>query len=144
MTGIALATVDGNVVAKARCKTVQGQLDSVLADLDGNPATPETVGTLRGGIHADFEFRDFSLAASGVLPAVQFYTATAEYTLPDSSVVRGINTGVFDVITGELTEFTTFTAKNGIEGDFGRITVSGTFDFAAGVGDSRFRGYVCF
>jgi hypothetical protein len=123
---------------------VSGHLDSAAADLDGNPATLETVGTLRGGIQADFEFRDFSPAPSGVLSAVQFYTATAAYTLRDGSVVSGINTGVFDGVTGDVTEFTTFTAKDGIAGDFGRIIVSGTFDLTAGVGKSYYHGHVCF
>jgi hypothetical protein len=144
LTGIALATVGSSVLAKPKCKTVNGHLDSAAADLDGNPATLETVGTLRGGIQAHFQFRDFSPVPSGVLSAVQFYTATAEYTLQDGSVVSGINTGVFDGVTGEVTEFTTFTAKDGIAGDFGRIIVSGAFDLAAGVGDSDYRGHVCF
>jgi hypothetical protein len=30
---------------------------------------------------------------------------------------------VFDAVTGEVTEFTTFTAKDGLAGDFGRILV---------------------
>ena len=144
MVGITWATVGSNGVAPPGCKTVIGHLDSAAADLDGNPATLETVGTLRGGIQADFEFRDFSPVPSGVLSAVQFYTATAEYTLRDGSVVSGINTGVFDGVTGEVTEFTTFTAKDGIAGDFGRIIVSGAFDLAAGVGNSNYHGHVCF
>lgn len=144
MTGIAWATVGSHVGAPPGCNTVYGHLDSAAADLDGNPATLETVGTLRGGIRADFEFRDFSPVPSGVLAAVQFYTATAEYTLRDGSVVSGINTGVFDGVTGDVTEFTTFTAKDGIAGDFGRIIVSGAFDLAAGVGKSHYRGHVCF
>jgi hypothetical protein len=144
MTGIALATVGSPGGAPPGCQTVTGQLDSAAADLDDNPATLETVGTLRGEIQATFEFRDFSPAPSGVLPAVQFYTATSEYILQDSSVLSGINTGVFDGITGEVTEFTTFTAKDGIAGDVGRIIVSGTFDLTAGVGKSHYHGYVCF
>ena len=144
ITGIALATVGSSVLAKPRCKTVNGHLDSAAADLDGNPATLETVGTLRGGIQADFQFRDFSPVPSGVLGAVQFYTATAVYTLRDGTVVSSVSTGVFDGVTGEVTEFTTFTAKDGIAGDFGRIIVSGAFDLAAGVGDSDYRGHVCF
>ena len=144
MTGMALATVGSTVVANPRCRTVQGHLDSVAAELDGNPATLETVGTLRGGIQADFEFRDFSPSPSGILPAVQFYVARAAYTLRNGRVVTGINTGVFDGTTGELTEFTTFTAEDGTEGNVGRITVSGAFDLAAGVGNSRYHGYVCF
>jgi hypothetical protein len=142
ITGI--ATVGSSVLAKPKCKTVNGHLDSAAADLDGNPATLETVGTLRGGIQADFQFRDFSPVPSGVLGAVQFYTATAVYTLRDGSVVSSVSTGVFDGVTGEVTEFTTFTAKDGIAGDFGRIIVSGAFDLAAGVGDSDYRGHVCF
>ena len=55
-----------------------GRLDSTAANLDGDPTTLETVGTLRGGIRATFAFRGFSPVPSGVLPAVQFYTATAE------------------------------------------------------------------
>ena len=146
MTGIALATVGSTGTAKPDCKTVHGRLDSVAADLDGDPKTLETVGTLRGGIHADFEFRDFSPVPvpSGVPLTVQFYTATSTYTLRDGSVVTGINTGVFDGGTGEVTEFTTFTAKDGLDGDFGRIIVSGAFDLDAGVGKSRYRGHVCF
>jgi len=93
VTGIALATVEGAIAAKPECRTVHGRLDSVAADLDGNSATLETVGTLRGGIHAAFEFRGFSPIASGVLDNVQFYTATSTYTLRDGSVVHGINTG---------------------------------------------------
>jgi hypothetical protein len=58
--------------------------------------------------------------------------------------VTGINTGVFDGSTGEVTEFTTFTAKDGIDGEFGRIIVSGAFDLSTGVGKSRYRGHVCF
>jgi hypothetical protein len=111
VTGIVLATVGSYGEATTGCKMVIGRLDSAAADLDDNPATLETIGTLRGGIQADFEFRDFSPVPSGVLPAVQFYTATATYTLQNGSVVSGINTGVFDGVTGEVTEFTTFTAK---------------------------------
>jgi hypothetical protein len=144
MTGIVVATVGSNVEAMSGCETVIGQLDSAAADLDGDPATLETVGTLRGGIQADFAFRDFSPTPSGVLSAVQFYTATAAYTLRDGSVVSGINTGVFDAVTGDVTEFTTFTAKDGLAGDLGRIIVSGTFDLAAGVGKSDYHGHVCF
>jgi hypothetical protein len=144
MTGIALATVGSHGEAPPGCQTVMGHLDSATADLDDNPAMLETVGTLRGGIEATFEFRDFSPVPSEVLPAVQFYTATAEYTLQDGRVVSGINTGVFDGVTGEVTEFTTFTVKDGIAGDFGRIIVSGTFDLAAGVGKSYYHGHVCF
>jgi hypothetical protein len=144
MTGSAGATVGSDGGAPPGCEPVRGHLDSAAADLDDNPATLETVGTLRGGIEADFAFRDFSPVPSGVLPAVQFYTATAAYTLRDGSVVSGINTGVFDGVTGEVTEFTTFTAKDGVAGDFGRIIVSGTFDLAAGVGHSSYHGYVCF
>ena len=144
MTGIVVATVGSNVEAMSGCETVIGQLDSAAADLDGDPATLETVGTLRGGIQADFEFREFSPVPSGVLSAVQFYTATAEYTLQDGGVVSGINTGVFDGVTGEVTEFTTFTAKDEIAGDFGRIIVSGTFDLAVGVGKSDYHGHICF
>jgi hypothetical protein len=135
------------VAAKPQCRDVHGRLDSVAADLDGNPATLETIGTLRGGIHADFEFRGFtpvSLPPGVSLENVQFYTATSTYTLRDGSVVTGINTGVFDGGTGEVTEFTTFTAKDGIDGEFGRIIVSGAFDLSAGVGKSRYRGHVCF
>ena len=51
----------------------------------------------------------------GLLDDVQFYTATSEYTLRDGSIVKGINTGVFDGVTGEVTEFTTFTAKDDME-----------------------------
>jgi hypothetical protein len=144
MTGMALATVDRHSGAPPGCDTVIGRLDSTAADLDGNPATLETVGTLRGGIQAIFVFRDFSPVPSGVLAAVQFYTATAEYTLRDGTIVRGINTGIFDGVTGEVTEFTTFTAKDGIAGEFGRIIVSGAFDLAAGVGQSYYHGHVCF
>jgi hypothetical protein len=144
MTGGAWATVGSDGGAPPGCTPVIGRLDSAAADLDDNPATLETVGTLRGGIQADFEFRDFSPVPSGVLPAVQFYTATAEYTLLDGSVVSGINTGVFDGVTGDVTEFTTFTAKDGIAGDFGRIIVSGTFDLVAGVGKSFYHGHICF
>jgi hypothetical protein len=144
MTGIAWATVGSTGVATPGCKPVHGHLDSVAADLDDDPATLETVGTLRGGIQADFAFRGFSPQPSGVLPAVQFYTATAEYALRDGRVVRGINTGVFDGVTGDVTEFTTFTAKDGRPGDLGRIIVSGAFDLAAGVGHSDYRGRVCF
>jgi hypothetical protein len=144
MTAIALATMGTTVAATPECKTVHGRLDSVAADLDGNPDTLETVGTLRGGIQADFEFSGFTPAPSGVLPTVQFYTGTSKYTLRDGSVVSGINTGVFDGFTGEVTEFTTFTAKDGIDGEFGRIIVSGVFDLSAGVGKSRYRGHVCF
>jgi hypothetical protein len=57
-------------VAMSGCTTVIGRLDSAASDLDGNPATLETIGTLRGGIQADFEFRDFSPVPSGVLSAV--------------------------------------------------------------------------
>jgi hypothetical protein len=64
--------------------------------------------------------------------------------LRDGSIVKGINTGVFDGRTGEVTEFTTFIAKDAIEGDWGRIIVAGIFDLAAGVGQSRYRGHVCF
>jgi hypothetical protein len=144
MTGIVWAIVGSTDEATSGCKPVIGRLDSAAADLDGNPATLETVGTLRGGMQADFAFRDFSPVPSGVLSAVQFYTATAEYTLRDGSVVSGINTGVFDGVTGEVTEFTTFTAKDGLAGDLGRIIVSGTFDLAAGVGKSYYHGHVCF
>jgi hypothetical protein len=144
MTGIAWATMGRHGVATPGCTPVNGHLDSTAAELDGNPATLETVGTLRGGIQADFAFRGFSPVPSGVLAAVQFYTATAEYTLRDGSVVSGINTGVFDGVTGEVTEFTTFTAKDGRAGEFGRIIVSGAFDLAAGVGQSDYRGHVCF
>jgi hypothetical protein len=144
MTGIVLATVGRHAEATSRCQPVIGRLDSAAADLDDNPATLETVGTLRGGIQADFAFRDFSPVPSGVLPAVQFYTATSEYTLQDGSVLSGINTGVFDGVIGDVTEFTTFTAKDGVAGDFGRIIVSGTFDLAAGVGKSSYHGHVCF
>jgi hypothetical protein len=144
MTGIVWATAGSTGEATSGCRTVIGRLDSAAADLDDNPATLETVGTLRGGIQADFAFRDFSPAPSGVLSAVQFYTATAAYTLRDGSVVSGINTGVFDAVTGEVTEFTTFTAKDGLAGDLGRIIVSGTFDLAAGVGKSYYHGHVCF
>jgi hypothetical protein len=144
MTGIAVATVGSHGEAPPGCHTVMGSLDSAAADLDDNPATLETVGTLRGGIEATFAFRDFSPVPSGVLPAIQFYTATSEYTLQDGSVLSGINTGVFDGVTGEVTEFTTFTAQDGSPGDFGRITVSGTFDLAAGVGKSFYHGQVCF
>ena len=144
MAGIAWATAGGTDVAMPGCKTVHGHLDSVATDLDNNPDTLETVGTLRGGIQADFTFRGFSPEPSGVLMAVQFYTATAEYTLRDGSVVLGTNTGVFDGVTGEVTEFTTFTAKNGKTGKFGRIIVSGAFDLEAGVGQSDYHGHVCF
>ena len=123
---------------------VSGRLHSAAADLDKNSATLETVGTLRGGIKAAFKFRDFSPDPSEVLQDVQFYTATSEYTLRDGSILSGINTGVFDSATGEVTEFTTFTAKDGIPGDFGRIIVSGTFDLAAGGGKSHDHGHVCF
>jgi hypothetical protein len=143
MTGIALATVGSTDTAKPDCKTVHGRLDSVAANLDGDPKTLETIGTLRGGIQADFEFRDFIPVPSGAHPNVQFYTATSEYTLRDGSVVKGINTGVFDGMTGEVTEFTTF-IKDGVEGDLGRIIVSGAFDLSAGVGKSRYRGHICF
>ena len=91
MTGIALATTGSAIAAKPECRTVHGRLDSVAADLDNNPNTLETVGTLRGGIHADFEFRGFIPIASDVLDDVQFYTATSTYTLRDGSVVTGIN-----------------------------------------------------
>ena len=144
ITGIALATIANTGTAKPGCRTVHGRLDSVAADLDGNSATLETVGTLRGGIHADFEFRGFSPIASGVLDNVQFYTATSTYTLRDGSIVHGINTGVFDGVTGEVTEFTTFFAEDNLETELGRIIVSGAFDLAAGVGKSRYRGHVCF
>jgi hypothetical protein len=141
MTAIALTTMGSHVTAKPQCRDVHGRLDSVAANLDGDTETLETVGTLRGGIHADFEFRGFTPAASGVLDTVQFYTATSTYTLRDGSIVNGINTGVFDGETGEVTEFTTFTIKDKI---VGRIIVSGAFDLAAGVGKSRYRGHVCF
>jgi hypothetical protein len=144
MTAIALTTMGSHVSAKPQCRDVHGRLDSVAADLDDNPDTLETVGTLRGGIHADFKFRNFTPIPSEVLPTVQFYTGTSEYTLRDGSIVSGINTGVFDGFTGEVTEFTTFTAKDGIDGEFGRIIVSGIFDLSAGVGKSRYRGHVCF
>lgn len=144
MTAIALTTMGSHVSAKPQCRDVHGRLDSVAADLDNNENTLETVGTLRGGIKADFEFSGFIPAPSGVLPTVQFYTGTSTYTLRDGSIVKGINTGVFDGSTGELTEFTTFIAKDNIDGNFGRIIVSGVFDLAAGVGKSRYRGHVCF
>jgi hypothetical protein len=69
---------------------------------------------------------------------------TLKYPLGDGSVVSGINTGVFDGETGEVIEFTTFTAKDNIAGDFGRIIVSGAFDLAAGIGHSDYRGHICF
>jgi hypothetical protein len=144
MTSIALATVSRSVTAKPACRTVHGHLDSLAADLDNNPDTLETVGTLRGGIHADFEFSGFTPVPSGALPSVQFYTATSEYTLRDGTIVTGINTGVFDGSTGEVTEFTTFFAKDNMEIELGRIIVSGAFDLMAGVGKSRYRGHVCF
>jgi len=144
LTGIAFATAGSTITTKPHCKDVHGRLDSVAADLDNNANTLETAGTLRGGIHADFKFYDFTPLPSEVLPTVQFYTGTSEYTLRNGSVLSGINTGVFDGFTGEVTEFTTFTAKNGTKGEFGRIIVSGTFDLSAGVGKSRYRGHVCF
>ena len=144
MTGIALATAGSAIAAKPECRAVHGRLDSVAADLDGDPNTLETVGTLRGGIHADFEFRGFSPIPSGILDNVQFYTATSTYTLRDGSVVTGINTGVFDGVTGKVTEFTTFFAEDNLETELGRIIVSGAFDLSAGVGKSRYRGHVCF
>jgi hypothetical protein len=144
MTAVALTTMGSHVSAKPQCRDVHGRLDSVAADLDNDPETLETAGTLRGGIKADFEFSGFIPAPSGVLPTVQFYTGTSTYTLRDGSIVKGINTGVFDGSTGEVTEFTTFIAKDNIDGNFGRIIVSGIFDLAAGVGKSRYRGHVCF
>jgi hypothetical protein len=143
ITGMTLAAVNYSVAAKPECRTVQGRLDSVAADLDNNPATLETVGTLRGGIHADFEFRDFAPTPSDVLENVQFYTATTTYTLQDGSSVTSINTGVFDGSTGEVTEFTTF-FKEGIEENVGRIVVTGAFNLSTGVGKSRYQGRVCF
>ena len=53
MTAIALTTMGSHVAAKPPCRDVHGRLDSVAADLDGRPDTLETVGTLRGGIHAE-------------------------------------------------------------------------------------------
>ena len=144
LTGIALATLDSHVAAQPQCRMVHGHLDSVAADLDNNPNTLETIGTLRGGIQADFAFRDFSPIPSNVLGSVQLYTANSEYTLRDGNVVTGINTGVFDGSTGEVTEFTTFFAKDNMESELGRIIVSGAFDLSAGVGKSRYRGHVCF
>jgi hypothetical protein len=144
MTAMALATISSTVAAKPECKTVHGRLDSVAANLDSDTETLETVGTLRGGIQADFEFRGFTPAASGVLDTVQFYTATSTYTLRNGTIVEGINTGVFDGETGEVTEFTTFFAKDNMEVEIGRIIVSGAFDLSAGVGKSRYRGRVCF
>jgi hypothetical protein len=144
MTGIGLVIVGHSVTAKPECRDVHGRLDSVAAELDGDSETLETVGTLRGGIHADFEFRSFTPVPTNVpLENVQFYTATSTYTLRDGSIVKGINTGVFDGRTGEVTEFTTFTT-DGVHGDLGRIIVSGAFDLMAGVGKSRYRGHVCF
>jgi len=52
--------------------------------------------------------------------------------------------GVFDGMTGEVTEFTTFFAEDNLETEIGRIIVSGTFDLSAMVGKSRYRGHVCF
>jgi hypothetical protein len=75
---------------------------------------------------------------------VQFYRATSEYTLKDGRVVSGINTGVFDGGSGEVTEFTTFTAIDDVQKEWGRIIVSGALDLAAGVGHSTYRGHVCF
>jgi hypothetical protein len=144
MTGIAFVTSGSHVMAEPKCKTVQGHLDSVAADLDNNPDTLETIGTLRGGIHADFEFRGFTPIPSGVLLPVQFYTANSTYTLRDGSGVTGINTGVFDGSTGEVTEFTTFFAEDDPGNELGRIIVSGAFDLSAGVGKSRYHGHVCF
>ena len=60
ITGIALTTVGSTMTAKPDCKTVHSRLDSVAANLDDNTDMLETVGTLRGGIHADFEFRGFT------------------------------------------------------------------------------------
>jgi hypothetical protein len=77
MTGIAWATVSSPGGAPPGCHTVIGRLDSTAADLDDDPATLETVGTLQGGIQASFAFREFSPFPSGVLPDVQFYTATS-------------------------------------------------------------------
>ena len=144
MTGIGLVIVGHSVTAKPECRDVHGRLDSVAAELDGDSETLETVGTLRGGIHADFEFRSFTPVPTNVpLENVQFYTATSTYTLRDGSIVKGINTGAFDGRTGEVTEFTTFTT-DGVHEDLGRIIVSGAFDLMAGVGKSRYRGHVCF
>src|SRR4029453_2460015 len=144
MTGIGLVIVGHSVTAKPECRDVHGRLDSVAADLGGDSETLETVGTLRGGIHADFEFRSFTPVPTNVpLENVQFYTATSTYTLRDGSIVKGINTGVFDGRTGEVTEFTPSTT-DGVHGDLGRIIVSGAFDLMAGVGKSRYRGHVCF
>ena len=112
-TGIAFTLVGASALATPGCRPVNGHLDSVAADLDGNPVTLETVGTLIGGIRADFEFRDFSPSPSGVLPTVQFYTGTIELTLSNGTIVKGIDTGVLDAATGELTELTTFTEKDG-------------------------------
>jgi hypothetical protein len=72
MTGIALATIGSHVAAKPECRDVHGRLDSVAADLDGKPDTLETVGTLRGGIHADLEFRGFTPVPVSLPPAFPF------------------------------------------------------------------------
>ena len=58
--------VGHSVTAKPECRDVHGRLDSVAAELDGDSETLETVGTLRGGIHADFEFRSFTPVPTNV------------------------------------------------------------------------------
>ena len=78
-----------------------------------------------------------------MLVALQCYTATSAYTLRDSRIVQGINPGVFDATTGEVTEFTTVITE-GTHREVGRLIVSGAFDLSAGVGKSPYQGHVCF
>lgn len=146
MTVLSILALANQSVAQGKCKSVNGHLDSVAVDLDGNPDTLETAGTFIGGIQATFEFDNFLPISAGNanIPSVSFYLGDIDLILKDGTVIRGIDSGTLDFATGELTELTTFIEKDGVAGDFGRIVVSGIFDLSTGTGDSDYHGVVCF
>ena len=97
-----------------------------------------TAGTLTGDIRGQLEFTMATMTATGT-PNVSTYIGVNVITT-SYGTLTGTDYGVWNLATGEFTDYTEFTSGTGIyAGVKGSMSIMGVFDPVAGKGASNWR-----
>jgi len=131
--------------ADQTCKPVNGQFEANVVPPPACTAPFCSAGRVWGGIQGNYTFAMTTIAPSGAVPSIMFFTGQSEITVKDDDRLFGTDTGTLDLgIDGGFASLITFTGGSGaMAGASGQIRLRGLLDLAAGTTSGDYVGTLC-
>lgn len=142
---VVLASTATAAFADQTCKPVIGHFEASVVPPPECTAPFCTAGRVWGGVQGNYSFAMTSLAPSGAVPSIFFFTGQSVITVKNDDQLLGTDTGSLDLgPEGGFASLITFTGGTGsMAGATGQIRLRGQLDQAEGTTSGDYFGTLC-